>query len=713
MKTITETGIKRDAARRTSDPGTLLLIVYIGIILLFLLIGGMTRAEAQDTSADLEKIHIDDIRQGELLYAHEGSDTFSRTALLSQQVKIAISGMLADVTLTQRFQNDTARWIEAVYVFPLPEESAVTGMRMVIGDRVVVGRIKEKKAAQQVYEQARREGKKTSLLVRQRPNIFTMAVANIPPGETIEVILQYVDAVLFENDLFTYRFPLVVAPRYIPGTSVSLEEERIDFTEGGWAVNTDQVDDASRITPPVAAPFEPARNPVELSLSLAPGFAVQDLASLYHGVAITQQEDAVHVLTFDGRVYADRDFVVQYRASPSEKIHAALFTEAAGGENFAYLMFVPPSAELGGRNSMVPREIIFVLDISGSMAGSSIRQAQEAVQYAISRLQEQDTFNIIVFNNTASKVYHKPLAATAQNRETARRQVGALEASGGTEIASALNLALDGRKDRSRIRQLVFLTDGAVGNEAALLRRIVEGIGDSVLFTVGIGSAPNSYFMREAAQAGRGSFCYIGGVDEVGEKMTSLLHKLEKPVTTDLQVLLPGNGDIEIYPQPLPDLYAGQPVIALLRSTKPFGTFQLSGSGPEKQWRVAMDGTGSMERPGIATLWAGKKIAALMSGLHFGEPEDKVREQVLQTALHHQLVSRYTSLVAVDETVSRPVEGSLERQQLKTNLPHGWQHQAVFATAAQTATRSAVSLAFGISALLLGMVFLLLKRRWI
>ncbi len=713
MKTITGTAQRSSTVKRTGDPGSILLIVYIGAILFFLLLGGFSRAEAKDNSFDLQKMNLDEVQQGELLLAQDQATTYLRASLLSQQVDISISGMVADVSLTQRFQNDTDQWLEAVYVFPLPEESAVTGMRMVIGERVVVGRIEEKEQALRTYDKAKQEGKKTSLLVRQRPNIFTMAVANIPPGSTIEVSMEYVDELHFEDDVFTYRFPMVVGPRYIPGTPVFSREERIGFDGGGWAVDTDQVKDGSRITPPVVPPHEPARNPVELSLSLAPGFAVQDLSSLYHGVTITKRQEDTYHLAFDGRVYADRDFVVQYRAADSKEIGAALFTETAAGDHFAYLMFMPPSVKMVQETSAAPREILFVLDISGSMAGSSLRQAQNALQYAISRLGEKDRFNIIVFNNTAWKLYPETLEATPQNRTEALRRIAALQASGGTEMASALKLALDGRKDRSRIRQLVFLTDGAVGNEAALLQLITDGLGDSVLFTVGIGSAPNSYFMRQAARMGRGDFSFIGGVDEVGEKVTSLLQKLENPVISDLKITAVHGGEIELYPDPLPDLYAGQPVVALLRSAEPFDTVRVSGSSLNNHWSVEMNGQSGPARPGIASLWARKKISSVMAGLYLGVPEHEVRSQVVQTALQHQLVSRYTSLVAVEEVVSRPAAETLQHKQVETNLPHGWKHNSVFAATAQTATRAGMSMAFGITALLLGIILLLGKRRGI
>ncbi|MDJ0623913.1 MAG: marine proteobacterial sortase target protein [Desulfocapsaceae bacterium] len=696
----------------SSDPGNILMAAYLAAVVFFLLLGSFSQASAQtkvaeDTAAQ-ESIQLKDVDSGQLLISREQGKGYVAVPLLEQDVDINVSGMLMNAQVRQRFQNTSTEWIEAVYVFPLPDESGVTRMRMIVGDRVIVSEVKEKHEARAVYERAREEGKKSSLLAQKRPNIFTTAVANIPPQSIVEIEIEYLDAVHYQDNIFSLRFPMVVGPRYIPGKPHLEQEKRIAFDEGGWAMNTDEVEDGSQITPPVVEPGEQLRNPVELSLSLSPGFPVKNLSSLYHGIAIEQQDDRNYAISFDGRVFADRDFVLEYEAANEQTVSASLFSESIENEHYNYLMLMPPQQQIDNK---VPREVIFVVDISGSMAGSSMRQAKEALVYAISRLRERDRFNIIVFSNKARKLYPYSLPAQGEYLENGLEAINGLQASGGTEIAAALDVALDGRTDHRRIRQIVFLTDGAVGNEKKLLTTISKRRGDARLFTIGIGSAPNTYFMTRAATVGRGSYTFIGKVNEVQKKMTALFDKLENPVVTGLKLDSDDNAAIEMYPQPFPDLYHGEPFVALLKSTKPLVDLRLSGTYLGKEWSVGVDGRGGKTRPGIAAVWARKKIRSLMESLHTGASEVEVRREVLKTALKHHLVSRYTSLVAVEDKISRPQDRTVQNKQLKTNLPSGWQHDKVFGTSAQTATNSQLLLFIGCILLVLGTLLILRQRR--
>lgn len=695
-----------------NDPGNLLLLIYLGVIVFFLLLGSLTQASAQNSGAERgaepgEPRAIEDVNGGELLISHGMDGTLRSAPLLSQKVNMSVSGMVVNTVVKQRFNNTSDDWVEAVYVFPLPDESAVKGLRMIVGERVIVGRIKEKKEARATYEQAKSEGKKTSLLSQKRPNIFTMAVANIPPKSVVEVEIEYLDTVRYRDGIFSLRFPLVVGPRYISGSPKPLAEKHIAFDGKGWSNDTDQVEDASEITPQVVKPSKPKQNPVQLQISLAPGFPVKDISSPYHGIDIADDSMGSYEIGFDGKVFADRDFVLEYRAANARQVSAALFQETTVDGHYTYLMLTPPFEK---RDNRVPRDLLFVLDISGSMAGSSMRQAKEALIYSLSRLYQHDRFNIIVFNNTARKLYTTPLDATAENVEKARKDIIKLEATGGTEISSALALALDGRSDHERIRQVVFLTDGAVGNETALFSMIRQKLGDARLFTIGIGSAPNSYFMSRAATMGRGSYSHIGRVEEVSNKMRRLLEKLEQPVVTGLRLENIGGEQMEMYPSPLPDVYMGEPVVALIKSDKPLQNMRLSGMSMGKPWTIGLGAKDGKPRPGIATVWARKKIRTLMESLYFGETEEKVRSEVLKTALTHQLISKYTSLVAVEDAVSRPQGSNLENRQVRTNMPKGWQHNKVFGTSSQTATNSELLLVGGLLMMILGV--LLRARNW-
>ena len=474
--------------------------------------------------------------------------------LLSTEVKIAVSGLVARAQVRQSFRNAGTDWVEGVYVFPLPENSAVDRLRLRIGERTVEGRIAEREAAQREYTAARNEGRRVGLVEQERPNMFTTSIANIGPSETIVVEIEYQDTPRFDHGAFELRFPLVVGPRYIPGNPLVASTR-------GWAGVTDLVADADRITPPVRDPAEGPGNPVTIEVTLDAGMALAEVRSATHRIVVTPAEqNRMHVRLADETVPADRDFELTWAPAVGTAPRAGLFVEHRDGESHLLLMIVPPDRPAPEVRTL-PREAIFIIDTSGSMAGTSIVQAKAALRLALDRLSPRDRFNIIEFNSTASALFGSAQLADAEALRKARNFVDGLRANGGTEMRAALDLALDGRRDPGRIRQIVFLTDGLVGNEAALFPKIVEGLGDSRLFTVGIGSAPNQWFMTRGARAGRGTFTNISRIEEVERRMSALFEKLEKPVLTDLAARWPAGVTVEGYPDPLPDLYAGEPVV--------------------------------------------------------------------------------------------------------------------------------------------------------
>ncbi|MBU1140625.1 MAG: VWA domain-containing protein, partial [Proteobacteria bacterium] len=472
------------------DPGNMLFVFYVGVVMGLIFLAMVVDGRAAVDRGNRGEFNLSEVQQGELLFTGTSEGKYLPAPQLSQDVEIYVSGMAARTMVRQRFLNSSKEWQEAIYVFPLPDESAVDRLRMRVGERVIEGEIREKIEARKIYEQARKEGKKASLLAQERPNIFTMSVANIGPGEEVEVEIEYQQVVGLADGVFSLRFPMVVGPRYIPGSPLAENGEQgaIHFAGSGWSLDTDQVADASRITPPVAIGAENKLNPVRLMVELAAGFPVAGVESLYHGITVSDEARETKLIRFSGEVMADRDFVLEWKAEKLQSPHAALFTENRGGNDYLLLMLMPPEGE--NTDKVLARELIFVLDTSGSMAGPSIIQARAALVLAISRLHEYDRFNVIEFNSTARKLFPKAEAANVENRDRAVRFVESLQVDGGTEIASALNLALDGRQNNERIRQVIFLTDGCVGNEETLLAMIGSRLGDSRLFTVGIGSAP-------------------------------------------------------------------------------------------------------------------------------------------------------------------------------------------------------------------------------
>jgi Ca-activated chloride channel family protein len=644
------------------------------------------------------------VTEGTLLWRSAQQPTPTPAPVLATDVEIRVTGLVARAIVRQQFSNPSGEWAEGVYVFPLPEDAAVDHLTMRVGERVVEGVIRERIAARKAYEQARQQGQRASLIEQERPNVFTTSVANIAPGAAIAIEIEYQQMIRYDAGRFRLRFPMVVGPRYIPGTVA------LGASGTGWAPDTDAVHDASRITPPVRRPSKGAINPVTLRVELDAGVPLAGVESPYHPIHVSPTAGGGYEIALQqASVPADRDFELVWEPVAGAVPAAVLLTEAKGDDVFALLMVMPPAPAAAGRE-LLPREVIFVLDHSGSMAGASIEQAKASLKLALARLRSTDTFNVIVFNHRTDGLFREARAAGPQNLAAAGRYVQALRADGGTEMLPALVRALDGGERPDRLRQVIFLTDGAVGNEACLFATIRERLGDSRLFTIGIGSAPNSHFMREAARLGRGSFTYVGSPIEVQQRMTELFRKLESPALADLRLELPGAGDAEILPSPMPDLYAGEPIVVSLRAKMPPTHAVLRGRLGSAAWESDVPLHDVAPGAGLAVHWARGRIAALLDQRRAGAADDDVRQAVIDLALRHHLVSTYTSLVSVDVTPARPKGAPLTTQALATNVPHGWEYDAVFGTG-QGATAAPLHVAIGLTALLLATGLGLALRR--
>ena len=638
-------------------------------------------------------VRPNDINSGALLFPSKREGYYVEAPRLATSVKIDISGPIARAVVTQRFVNPSKSWVEGIYVFPLPDDSAVDTLKMKIGDRVIEGLIKPKAEAREIYEQAKREGKKASLLEQQRPNMFTNAVANIGPGETIVIQIEYQQSVKQDAGTFSLRFPMVVAPRYNPKPIV----QTVDFKPGqsGWGA-VDPVPDRDKITPPILDPRTNAKiNPVKLSVHLAAGFPLDTMVSHFHKIDVKSTDETTRTLTLaNGEVPADKDFELSWTAKGTAP-SAALFQEEINGESFIMAMITPPklTSEQLAQIKKKDREIIFVIDNSGSMSGQSIKQARLSLETALKRLNPRDKFNIVRFNNTHEMVFPTAVPADKENLDIALRFVKNLQAEGGTEMLGALRSALKdsiprGQSGKELVRQVVFITDGAIGNEQQLFKEIASNLGRSRIFTIGIGSAPNSFFMNRAALIGRGTSTHIGDISQVAKNMDALFKKLENPVLTGLRAVVSGGIMSEVTPDPLPDLYLGEPIILSAKLAKISGKLTLEGEFAGTPWSVNLDLTKATKGSGLGKFWARRKIASLEASRSRGKGP-AIDTMIEKTALDHHLVSRLTSLVAVDVTKSRPDGEPLNTKDMPVNLPDGWEFDQVFGDEAKIVPSSA------------------------
>ena len=630
---------------------------------------------------------------------------------LGSHVKMEISGLIASVTLTQEFKNDSDSWREGNYVFPLPENAAINHMELVINDRRIVGEIKERQEARKIYKQAKKLGKKAALTEQQRPNLFTQRVANIEPHTSISVTIKYVQTVSYSANQFELRFPMTITPRYIPGNrlpeqryhlaATSFSEENthqapptFSLDTFGWGFTTDQVSDASEITPFMFnLPPSESANRISFEITLKSGLPLASIQSSYHDIVVKKQQEQHLVRLQNQTVPMDRDFVLTWQAIASAHPQSALFIETIEEQDYAMIMLLPPQFHTASH--ALPRDMVFVIDTSGSMGGTSIEQAKQSLQLALAELTPHDRFNIIEFNAYHSALYASLTSATSENISQAQAWVSQLKANGGTNMLPALKTGLSQFGENETLQQLVFITDGAIGNEEALFKAIHHNLKNARLFTIGIGAAPNSFFMRKAAEFGKGSYTHIGKIEEISEKMQHLFTKLNSAVASNISINWP--TQVEFYPQHIPDLYHGEPLLVAAKLDQLSGVIDVSGYNASGNWNSSLELKNKPKDKGIASLWARRKIESLNDLKITGGDPETIKEQITLLGLTHRLLTQFTSFVAVEEVISRNTNENLLASSVKNLVAKG-QKPLAGTTQAQlpsTATSAEISLWIG------------------
>ncbi len=667
-------------------------------------------------SAEAATVTLNDPKTGALLIRTGTAGQYDLAPTVETEVAIQVTGMIARTRVTQSFHNRGSEYVEGVYVFPLPEKAAVDHLLMRIGERSIEGQIQEKEAARRVFEQAKREGRKAALVEQQRPNLFTNSVAHIGPNEMVRITIEYQQALDYDNGRYKLRFPLAVTPRYVPASAPreALPDEPKSSEAHAWKTAS-----AAQAGEPSSDVLHPDYeqdgcggpvNPVDIAVVIDAGVPLANVVSSYHEAWVEKQAgDRTAIYLVKEQEEADRDFELSWDIVPGAAPRASLFTQTVAGTDYALLMVVPPQPTPAEKAAFerVPRETILIVDTSGSMQGASIMQAKAALNQALDSLTERDRFNVLEFNSVTRPLWPDALPATAGNVKTAKAWVDRLVANGGTEMHPALTFALTNRETPGYLRQVVFMTDGAVGNEDELFRLITAKLGSSRLFTVGIGSAPNSHFMTKAAQFGRGTFTYIGDVREVQQKMSALFAKIEAPVLQDVAIQWADGTPVETFPARVPDLYLGEPVMVSASAAAFKGTVIVSGKRGTQPWSVALTPSASPDANGVGALWARAKIASLMDDIARGGERDAIRPHVVKVALEHHLVSAFTSLVAVDLTPT--AEGTSKLAMVKASLPKGW--GADGAQIPQTDTAATLHLLLGLLALCAAATVAALGRR--
>ena len=578
---------------------------------------------AQKASADAGSLQVLD----------ENHKPSGECPLKHTDVKAEISGFLSRVTVTQQFTNPFPNKIEAVYTFPLPQAAAVDDMTMLIGERKVKGKIMRRDEARAAYETAKQMGQVASLLDQERPNIFTQAVANIMPGEEIRITISYVETLQYEAGSYEWSFPMVVGERYSPGSV--------------------QPDDSSRISPPRAA--RPGHD-ISLEIQLNAGVPIQSLNSETHETEVERTGDNSAVVRLkDQAVIPNRDFVLKYHVA-GEKIDDALLAHRAERGGFFTLILQPPQRV--APEDVMPKELVFVLDSSGSMGGFPFETAKKTLLLALDNLYPHDTFNVITFSGATKILFSEPVPATRENVAKAKKLLGNIDSGGGTEMMKAISAALDPSDSQQHVRLVCFMTDGQVGNDNEILAEIQKHPNARV-FAMGFSNSPNRYLLDKMAEYGRGEVDYVGDNADTSVAARRFHERIRNPLLTDVSVDWSNLPVSDVYPTRIPDLFSARPVILSGRYTQAGkGVIRLKGrsAGQEFVREIPIElPENEAAHDVLATLWARRRIDNLMSEYTAAAAnavlQGEQRDEITNLGLQFKLMTQFTSFVAIDDVI--------------------------------------------------------------
>lgn len=599
--------------------------------------------------------------------------------LAGVQIAATVGERVAGVTLTETFQNPYAEHLEATYIFPLPGGAAVSDFQLQVGARVIRGVVKERGEARATYQAALDQGKRAALLEQERDDVFTVQVGNLPPGEQVSVTLTYSERLpFFEDGTTELRLPLVVAPRYIPGTPLPRAG-----VGSGVEDDTDVVGDASRITPPrLAKGFDP-----KVSLSIharIEGGSVASLSCSQHATRTKGEAGAVEIQLAREDEPLDRDFVLRWQVAGASVEPQLLVHRAAAGPCAAVLSLAPPRQEgfLGA-----PRDVVFVVDRSGSMQGVKMTSAARACALLLRTLGPRDRFAIAAFDDVVDwdedLVGGKPRcfhAADEAGLERGEKFLRGIDARGGTELDAALAaaigaFALRGGDTGGRVPVIVLLTDGQVGDESRILQRAQRSLGDARVFTVGIDTAVNEGFLRRLAALGGGTSTFVEPGAALEDALRAVGREIGTPLVTDLTIADEGAG-IEsgsLTPARMPDLFAGRAASVFLRLRGP-GKLRVSGKRADgSRWEQVVEAR-EVTLPALGHLWAKRRIVDLEDRYRI-EPESKhaLKDEIVALALAHTLLCRFTAFVVVDEAEVVNQGGRRREVTQPVELPARWE----------------------------------------
>ncbi len=649
-----------------------------------------TTPSVAEVLEDLPEITLDDIpeaafepvfdanpRSGRFQAATEDGIVFD-LPLEHTEVEILITGCMQRATVKQVYGNPADVPIEAVYTFPLPQNGAVNSMNMYIGDMLVAGRIYEREQAEQVYHEAIDAGHTASMLSQERPNIFTQSVGNIMPGDSITIEITYIAPVHYDDGEYEIIFPMVVGPRFIPGYPTGP-------SSSGWSSPTNIVPDADLITPPVVPEGTRPGYDIGLTVRINAGLPVQHLESPNHEIQSDIESNGMTYVELESQSeIPNRDFVLRY-STATDRLETAVLTHNNELGNH-FMLIVQPESEVD-IDRITPKELFFVVDCSGSMGGQPIEVAKETVRQFVSGMNPHDTFQIMRFSETASSMSNDPLSNTDDNVLTGLDYINAMSGVGGTHMIEGIKAAIGYPEDSERIRFVLFLTDGYIGNENQILSEVQSTLGDNIrLFSVGVGSSPNRSLIEGLAEEGRGQAFYVGLHDDPSDAVSAIYNKINNPYIMDFEIDWRNFEVYDVYPSSIRDIYPGTTLFIVGKYNESgTETIKLMGSVAMNSWSQNENITLpeiSESNEAIAIMWARNKIHDLNSQMLSSEYPDPIVTEITVTALEYQILSNYTSFVAVSDEARTDSTDNPITVQVPVNMPDGVSYEGIFGTGA-------------------------------
>lgn len=620
-----------------------------------------------------QSIKIQEIKAGTLVRKISGTNEYELIPQIETDVTIDIQGMVSSTIMDQIYINNSDKPIEAMYVFPLNHHAAIHDMYFIIDNRIVKSKIEEKKEAKKQYNQAKQEGKRASLLKQERPNMFTQSIANIMPNDTIMVRIKYVEELKYENQEFELRLPLAITPRYTMGGV----ESKFDIKDGTIKKTSTSVEKAKDIQPPFTPPSIEASKGVSININLDGGIPVENVSSSHQIIEKKISPNKRQIKLKNGRITPDQDFTLKYRIGSKDEAQVTTFISEQDGEDYYMIMAIPPDPKKN--KEYIPKEMTFVLDVSGSMNGNNIKYAKLSLLESLDKLSPKDYFNIIAFDDKTYQYQYNPIPATEENVLDGMDFINNIKGGGGTNALPALAWALDEHHNPDFMKMIIFISDGGLGYENEVFKLINNSQSDARIFSINIGYAPNNFLLEKVAEMTRGTYIYIKNNRDIVDKIAKLTNKINSPIISDIQIKLDNTADA--YPNPISDLYHKEPIVIFGKSDNLKNKITLTGKTSKGNYKKTfkIKKRKIKEHASIPTLWARKKIESLMNHYRLksnkvNKTKDDLKNEIIEISKKYNVLSKFTSFIAVEDIITNNT-GELLSGNVPLELPKNWEYR--------------------------------------